>query len=53
MLTGPRLFKGVCERMKEGLRDEYPDLDEEGIHRLLVRRIARLRKLDAMKTPIA
>jgi hypothetical protein len=27
VLAGPRLFAGVCERMKEGLRDENPDAD--------------------------
>lgn len=46
VLAGPRLFTGVCERMKEGLRDERPNAMEEEIHRLLLQRLARLRKLE-------
>lgn len=45
-LAGPRLFKGVCERMKEGLRDENPECDEEAIHSLLRERFRLLRKLE-------
>ncbi len=46
VLAGPRLFAGVCERMKEGLRDEEPDAKEDEIHHLLLKRLARLAKLD-------
>jgi hypothetical protein len=46
VLAGPRLFAAVCERMKEGLRDDYPELDDEGIHQKLVRRLRMLRRLD-------
>ena len=46
VLAGPRLFAGVCERMKEGLRDEQPDASDEEIHQLLLERLARLRKLE-------
>ena len=46
MLAGPRLFAGVCERMKEGLRDENPGASEEVIHGLLLDRLAVLRRLD-------
>ena len=46
VLAGPRLFAGVCDRMKEGLRDERPDASEEEIHGLLIQRLARLRKLE-------
>jgi hypothetical protein len=45
-LAGPRLFYGVCERMKEGLRDENPGCDEETIHQLLRKRFQILRKLE-------
>ena len=51
MLAGPRLFAGVCARMKEGLRDEQPDASEEEIHRLLLSRLARLRKLESQRQP--
>lgn len=46
VLAGPRLFAGVCERMKEGLRDENPEANEPEIHRLLLRNLKRLRKIE-------
>lgn len=45
-LAGPRLFQGVCERMKEGLRDENPECDEEMIASLLRKRLKILRELE-------
>jgi len=51
MLAGPRLFAGVCERMKEGLRDEQPEATDEEIHRLLLLRLTRLRKLETRSHP--
>jgi hypothetical protein len=45
-LAGPRLFQGVCERMKEGLRDENPGSDEDEIHAMLRKRFRLLRKLE-------
>jgi hypothetical protein len=52
VLAGPRLFAGVCERMKEGLRDEQPDASEEEIHRKLLQRLARLKKLEPTRQAI-
>jgi hypothetical protein len=52
VLAGPRLFAGVCERMKEGLRDEHPAATEEEIHGLLLQRLACLRKLDTTRHAI-
>ncbi len=46
VLAGMRLFCGVCERMKEGLRDERPGAGEEEVHRLLLQRLAKLRRLE-------
>lgn len=46
VLAGPRLFSGVCERMKEGLRDERPNATEEEIHGFLLKRLAKLKKLE-------
>ncbi|MCF7676347.1 MAG: hypothetical protein K9N23_07100 [Akkermansiaceae bacterium] len=46
VLAGPRLFAGVCERMKEGLRDEYPTANDAEIDLLLLERLARLRKIE-------
>lgn len=50
-LAGPRLFRGVCERMKEGLRDENPSCDEKAIHVLLQKRLKILRKLQDQNIP--
>ena len=49
VLAGPRLFAGVCERMKEGLRDEHPGTSEDEIHRLLLERFDKLRKVEAAR----
>ena len=46
VLAGPRLFAGVCERMKEGLRDEHPGSSEHDIHQLLLDRFTKLRKVE-------
>jgi hypothetical protein len=46
VLAGLRLFAGVCERMKEGLRDQNPETSEPEIHRLLLRNLKRLRKIE-------
>ena len=51
VLAGPQLFSGVCQRMKEGLRDENPGVPENDIHRLLLQRLKRLRKLDKLRRP--
>lgn len=48
-LAGPRLFAGVCDRMKEGLRDDHPGSSEDDIHRLLLARLAKLQKVDAAR----
>ena len=52
VLAGPQLFAGVCERMKEGIRDERPDAGELEIHGLLLRRFKTLGKLDSARPPI-
>jgi hypothetical protein len=52
VLAGPRLFAGVCERMKEGIRDERPDAAEEEVHRLLLRRFEILEKLETARRSI-
>jgi hypothetical protein len=52
VLAGPRLFAGVCERMKEGLRDENPEVGDEGIHQMLLQRLKRLRKLETARHTI-
>ncbi len=39
MLDGPRLFRLSCEAVKAGLRLDYPEADEDEIHRLLIERV--------------
>jgi len=39
MLAGPRLFRLLCEAIKAGLRLDFPDADEEELHRLLIERV--------------
>lgn len=52
VLAGPRLFAGVCERMKEGLRDEYPEANDGKIHQLLLQRLNLLKKLESARHPL-
>jgi len=40
ILSGPRLFAGVCDRMMEGIRDENPEASPEQLNGLLRRRLS-------------
>jgi hypothetical protein len=40
ILSGPRLFAGVCERIREGLQDENPSASPEALHQLLRQRLS-------------
>ena len=51
VMAGPQLFFAVCQRMKEGLRDENPGAPDAEIHGLLLQRLKRLRKLDELRRP--
>ncbi len=46
LLAGPRLYEEVCERMRWGIRDEYPDADAKQVEQILAERIALLRRLE-------
>ncbi|HVS37017.1 MAG TPA: hypothetical protein VMS17_15760 [Gemmataceae bacterium] len=46
LLDGPRLFDLACRIMADGLRDEYPDADEQRIQELLAQRLELLRRLE-------
>lgn len=52
MLAGPRLFAGVCERMKEGIRDERPNAGDDEVHRILLQRLSKLAKLQKQQHAI-
>jgi len=45
VVAGIHLFAGVCERMKEGIRDERPAAADGEVHDLLLQRLAKLRRL--------
>lgn len=45
LLLGPQLFAEVCERMADGIRDEYPEADEERVQDILRARLALLQRL--------
>jgi hypothetical protein len=40
ILSGPRLFAGVCDRIREGLVDENPNASPEALHQLLLHRLS-------------
>ena len=46
LLAGPRLFDCSCRIMADGIRDEYPDADEHRVRRILVERLALIRRLE-------
>lgn len=45
IVAGIQLFAGVCERMKEGIRDERPTAADDEVQRLLLQRLAKLDRL--------
>jgi len=46
LLEGPRLFERACRLMADGIRHQYPDLDEPGVRALLAARLVRLRAIE-------
>ncbi len=45
LLAGGDLFEQVCDRMRDGLRDENPGVANETVEELLGRRLELLRRL--------
>ena len=39
LLEGPRLFERACRVMGDGIRHQYPDLDDAGVLELLCARL--------------
>jgi hypothetical protein len=35
LLEGPRLFERACRVMRDGIRHQHPDLDDEGVLAML------------------
>lgn len=44
LLEGPRLFATSCRIMKDGIRDQFPDADEQRVHEILRERLAILKR---------
>lgn len=47
LLEGPRLFERACRVMRDGIRHQYPDLDDEGVQALLRTRLDRVSSLES------
>lgn len=45
LVDGLKLFDQVCERMKSGIRYQYPQADESQVAQILRERLARLRQV--------
>lgn len=45
-LEGPRLFDSATRVMTEGIRDRYPELDDDGVQRMLRTYLERLDRLE-------
>lgn len=45
IVAGIKMFAGVCERMKESIRDEHPAADDGEVHSRLLQRLAKIRRL--------
>ena len=48
-LAGPRLFDRVCRIMKDGIRHEFPDADENRVYEILVQRVKLARRLEGRR----
>ena len=48
-LDGGRLFSDVCERMRWGIRAQFPHYDEEQVKAELRRRLRLSRKLETLR----
>jgi hypothetical protein len=46
LLDGPRLFARSCRIMADGIRNQYPDADEQRVQEILRERLALLRRLE-------
>jgi hypothetical protein len=46
LLEGARLFDLTCRIMRDGIRDEYPDADEQRVEEILAQRLSLLRRLE-------
>lgn len=45
-LAGGKLFDDVCDRMRAGIRSQFPHEDDAGVNRILKQRFERLRQIE-------
>jgi hypothetical protein len=48
-LGGPRLFDQACRIMKDGIRNEFPNADENQVYEILVQRVNLARRLEGRR----
>jgi len=46
LLAGTQLFDDVVERMKAGIRTEFPNASEHQVNQTLIERVNRLRRVE-------
>jgi hypothetical protein len=46
LIAGIRLFESACRIMADGIRNQYPDADEERVQQILTERLALVRRLE-------
>ena len=49
LLAGARLFDRSCRIMADGIRDEFPDADEQRVQQILLERLALIRRLEQIE----
>lgn len=49
LLEGPRLFAAAVRRMKEGIRNQFPDADETRVHEIVIERLAILKRTNTVR----
>lgn len=47
LLEGPRLFERACRLMADGIRHQYPKLDDAGVKALVLERLNTLSALES------
>lgn len=45
LLLGPEIFEEVCGRMVDGIRNQYPEADEQRVQEILRERLAIWKRL--------
>jgi hypothetical protein len=46
LFAGARIFERVCRVMKDGIRDQYPEADENKVQEILRQRLRLARRLE-------